>query len=240
VAAAEVKRRRARCAIPDAVRHREKWRLALDMLDEITGDWGLPRRPVVADAGYGDTTAFRLGLTERGLDYMVAVKPTTSAHPGDAIPEQPAYAGRSRRPAPGYPEDPQNLRTLALAAGRRALRQVTWRRGTLKSKANPAAKMKSRFLALRVRPANRDIPHASDGSLPECWLLAEWPPVNPNPPITGCPPSMPTPRSRPWYAWPRSAGGSSTTTANSSTAWGWTTSKAAATSAGTGTSPSPQ
>ena len=36
--------------------------------------------------------------------------------------------------------------------------------------------MRSRFLALRVRPANRDIPRAPDGSLPECWLLAEWPP----------------------------------------------------------------
>jgi len=24
--------------------------------------------------------------------------------------------------------------------------------------------------------ANRDIPRADDGSLPACWLLAEWPP----------------------------------------------------------------
>ena len=49
--AAEIRRRRARCRIPDEVRHREKWRLALDMLDEITGPpagggWGLPGRPV--------------------------------------------------------------------------------------------------------------------------------------------------------------------------------------------------
>ena len=36
--------------------------------------------------------------------------------------------------------------------------------------------MRSRFLALRVRPANRDIPRTADGTLPECWLLAEWPP----------------------------------------------------------------
>ena len=35
--------------------------------------------------------------------------------------------------------------------------------------------MRSRFLALRVRPANRDIPRADDGTLPECWLIAEWP-----------------------------------------------------------------
>ena len=36
--------------------------------------------------------------------------------------------------------------------------------------------MTSCFLAIRVRPANRDIPRADDGSLPGCWLLAEWPP----------------------------------------------------------------
>ena len=36
--------------------------------------------------------------------------------------------------------------------------------------------MTSCFLAIRVRPANRGIPRADDGSLPECWLLAEWPP----------------------------------------------------------------
>ncbi len=41
--------------------------------------------------------------------------------------------------------------------------------------------MKSRFLALRIRPANRDIPVADDATLPECWLLAEWPPNTPAP-----------------------------------------------------------
>src|SRR5436190_22570993 len=65
VAAGQIAWRRARCKIPGRVRHREKWRLALDMLDEITGPqaaggWGLPARPVVTDAGYGEITAFRL------------------------------------------------------------------------------------------------------------------------------------------------------------------------------------
>ena len=32
------------------------------------------------------------------------------------------------------------------------------------------------MLAIRIRPANRDIARAAGGSLPECWLLAEWPP----------------------------------------------------------------
>lgn len=83
-AAAEIRRRRERSAIPDAVRHREKWRLALDMLDEITTEWGLPNRPVVADAGYGDATEFRLGLTDRAwstCSRSVPPRPLTQAMP---------------------------------------------------------------------------------------------------------------------------------------------------------------
>ena len=172
----QVRRRRARCKLGEDVRHREKWRLALDMLDELVGAWGLPERPVAADAGYGDVTAFRLGLTDRGLRYVVAVKPTTSAHPGDAVPTRPPYQGRGRPPTPRYPDEATNLRTLALAVGRTATRTVTWRHGTRATKGNPTARLRSRFLALRVRPANRDIPRAAGGSLPECWLLAQWPP----------------------------------------------------------------
>jgi SRSO17 transposase len=181
VAAEAVRRRRARGKLGEDVRHREKWRLALDMLDELIGAWALPGRPVAADAGYGDVTAFRLGRDQRGLGYVVAVKPTTSAHPGDAVPIRPPYQGRGRPPTPRYPDDPTNLRTLALAAGRGGLRTVTWRHGTRATKGNPSARLRARFLAIRVRPANRDIPRAADGSLPACWLLAEWPPGQPEP-----------------------------------------------------------
>ena len=84
------RRRRERARIPDDVRHREKWRLALEMIDEMTGPggWGVLEqitaaggaRPVVAaDAGYGDNTAFRLELENRGWQYVLAVKGTTSA-----------------------------------------------------------------------------------------------------------------------------------------------------------------
>jgi SRSO17 transposase len=181
VAAEAVRRRRARGKLGEDVRHREKWRLALDMLDELIGAWALPGRPVAADAGYGDVTAFRHGLDQRGLGYVVAVKPTTSAHPADAVPTQPPYGGRGRPPVSRYPDEPSNLRDLAVAAGRTAARTVTWRHGTRATKGNPTARLRSRFLALRVRPANRDIPRAADGSLPACWLLAEWPPGQPEP-----------------------------------------------------------
>jgi SRSO17 transposase len=181
VAAEQVRGRRERAGLPDEVRHREKWRLALDMLDEMTEDWGLPKRPVVADSGYGDATEFRLGLDARGFTYVVEVDPTATAYPADAVPVERPYRGRGRYPAPAYPDKPSSLRALVLAAGRRACRRITWRTGTKTTTDNPTAAMRSDFLAIRVRPANRNIPRADDGSLPEVWLIAEWPPDQPAP-----------------------------------------------------------
>ena len=169
-------RRRAKAGIPDHVRHRVRWRLALDMLDEVREDWELSDLPVVADAGYGDATGFREGLTERGLAYAVAVKGSTTCYPGDALPERAPYSGHGRPPGPAYPQPHTTLRKLALAAGHQAARTVTWRHGTKMTRNNPRAAMRSRFLALRIRPANRTIRRATDGSLPDCWLLAQWPP----------------------------------------------------------------
>jgi hypothetical protein len=86
------------------VRHTEKWRLALEMIDEMTGPagWGVldqvtatgGARPVVAgDAGYGDNTTFRLELAARGFAYVLAVKGTTSAYAGDARPVTRSLGG---------------------------------------------------------------------------------------------------------------------------------------------------
>ena len=187
VTAAAIRRRRERAHMPDDVRHTEKWRLALAMLDEMTGPggWGLleqitaagaARPVVVADAGYGDNTTFRLELESRDWQYVVAVKGTTSAYAGDARPVTRARSGGpGRPPQPAYPAPPVNLRQLAIAHADQ-VQPVTWRQGTKATRGNPTAAMTSDFLAIRVRPANRDIPRAYDSSLTECWLLAEWPP----------------------------------------------------------------
>jgi hypothetical protein len=63
--AAGIRRRRARCKIPDEVRHREKWRLALDMLDEITGGqaarrWGLLRHLICQAATAAGADPWRM------------------------------------------------------------------------------------------------------------------------------------------------------------------------------------
>src|SRR5487761_1385100 len=138
---------------------------------------GLRPRPVaVADAGYGDNTTFRLELEARGWPYVLAVKGTTSAYAGQARPVTPARHGGPGRPRKSAcPGPPASLRQLATASAG-DIRQVTWRQGTKATRGNPSAAMTSWFLAIRVRPANRDIPRAADSSLPECWLLAEWPP----------------------------------------------------------------
>jgi SRSO17 transposase len=168
-AAATIRARRARAGIPEQARHRKKWRLGLDMLDELAG-WGLSPPVVVADAGYGNTAAFRAGLAERGQSYVVGVNDDLTAHSRDAVPETLAYAGRGPRPKPRYRSAAVSLREHALAAGAEAAEHITWREGSRGS-------MSSEFLALQVRPAGRRATGwlAADGSLPETWLLVEWP-----------------------------------------------------------------
>ncbi|MFE9632727.1 transposase [Streptomyces sp. NPDC006463] len=90
--------RRIKAGLPEEVGHREKWRLALDLIDEAVA-WGLEPMVIVADAGYGQITAFRHGLAERGLDYVVAVRSEESAHPQAAAPSASPWSGNGHHPA---------------------------------------------------------------------------------------------------------------------------------------------
>ena len=163
--------RRDKTKLPEDVHHVEKWRLALVMIDELRG-WGIKPPVVLGDGAYGDITELRTGLEEREIEYVLDLKGVTSAYSEDVTPEQPdRKPGRGRPPAARYREDPSSLKALALAAGKRAAVTVTWREGT-------RGKMSSRFLALRVRPANiqlRRQAHEAGEELPVRWLLCEWP-----------------------------------------------------------------
>ncbi|MFF1682260.1 IS701 family transposase [Streptomyces sp. NPDC058256] len=174
--------RRGRCGIPAQVGHVEKWQLALDMIDE-TRSWDIEVPLVVADAGYGDAAAFRHGLEERNLPYAVGISCRHTAHPADARPVQPAYAGTGRPPKMQYPKPARTVKELVMSAGRAAARPVSWREGSPPGKGrNGLKRMYSRFVALRIRPAGRGVRTVTDGpELPERWLLAEWPAVEPEP-----------------------------------------------------------
>ncbi len=149
----------------------------MDLIDEVIG-WGLVPRVIVADAGYGQITAFRHGLAERGLDFVVAVRSDESAHPHDAVPTTPTWSGNGRKPAARYRAKASSLRDLAAAAGRASYRRVTWRTGS-------KGPMRSRFRVQSVRPAGVATrrharsqaagPTGWDGVLPTVTLLTEWP-----------------------------------------------------------------
>src|SRR3982750_1950841 len=82
-AAAAITARRARAGIPATARHHPKWRLALEMLDELAGG-GLRPPVVAADAGYGTNGDFRAGITARGSHYVAAVDGALTAPAPDA------------------------------------------------------------------------------------------------------------------------------------------------------------
>jgi SRSO17 transposase len=169
--------RREKTKLPDEVHHVEKWRLALEMIDELRG-WGIKPPVLLGDGAYGDATRLRTGLEERELEYVLDVKGTTSAYSEDVKPERPPKPeGRGRPPALRYREDPSSLKELALAAGQQAAVTVTWREGT-------RGTMRSRFFALRVRPANIELrrhAHHNGEELPVRWLICEWPSKEPEP-----------------------------------------------------------
>lgn len=107
-AAAAVTARRQACKIPAGEHHRPNWQMAIEMLDELA-QWGYRTPVVAADAGYGDTTAFRLALTERATS-ATSLRPRappapTPLTPGLSRPRTPAGGA----PRPGLPRRPAQL-----------------------------------------------------------------------------------------------------------------------------------
>lgn len=171
--------RQSLARIPADVTHREKWRLALDMLDTLVG-WGMRPPAVVADAAYGTNAQLRRALAERGLAYVLAVRGDVTAHPFDAEPEAPARNGPvGCWPQPRYRQTAPSVAALAADLGPGTFSVVTWCNGS-------QGEVRSRFAAVRVCPAGKAVERpikaaASaeqswwDGVLPDCWLLVEWP-----------------------------------------------------------------
>jgi SRSO17 transposase len=160
-------KRRALTKVPDAIEFREKWKIAIDLIDDALS-WDLPSRPVVADAGYGDVTEFRNALVQRGLDYIVGVSKTTVVWPPGTKFEVPSPGRRGRprtRPLPLDGATPISIEQLAQLETV-TFRRVTWREGT-------RGPQWSRFAFLRVQTAHKHTTGAAPG--PEVTLIIEWP-----------------------------------------------------------------
>ena len=104
------------------------------------------------------------------MRYIVGVQSSTSVwEPGKApLPARP-WSGQGRPPRllrRNTDHQPVSIKQLATSLPSAAWKTIIWRAGTKQP-------LRSRFAALRVRPAHRD--HERAEPYPEEWLLVEWP-----------------------------------------------------------------
>ena len=156
----------ARCrkvGVPEDVSFATKPSLALRQI-EAALQAGYPRGTVLADAAYGDETAWREALAALGLTYAVGVRPATTVWWGvyQPLPAPESGGGRPRHRLQRDPDhQPIAVADLARALPARSWRTVTWRQGTAKP-------LSSRFARVRIQAAHRDRPRQEE------WLVIEW------------------------------------------------------------------
>jgi SRSO17 transposase len=157
--------RRAATRIPSMVSFQEKWRQALALIRRARAA-GLHLTAVVADAEFGDITAFRRLLHQWRLPYALGVSRQLTVFRGTPAVHIPP-SSRTGRPRSQlvlvHDTRPITVRAVALALPARAWRRVTWRNGTNRPWA-------ARFAAVRVTPANE---WRNRRLAPEVWLLCE-------------------------------------------------------------------
>ena len=164
--------RRRKAGVPDRIVFCSKPALALAQIDGALAA-GFPAGIVLADAAYGTETGWRDQLSERGLQYMVGVRSNTKVwwgpHQPASMPPAGNKGGRPRtRPVRDEQHAPVSVHEVAQRLPARKFRQIGWREGS-------AARLSSRFAAVRIRAAHNRQPHD------EQWMLIEWPLGAPEP-----------------------------------------------------------
>lgn len=133
--------RRHKTGIPEDMVFATKPQIALAQLRQAI-DSGITPGVVLADAGYGDETAFRDRITELGLLYAVGVRPATSVWAPGVTPLPPKpWNGRGKpakllRRGPGH--EPVAIKALAMGLPDSAYQSVTWREGQRAALAFPS------------------------------------------------------------------------------------------------------
>ena len=163
------KKGRKATGVPEEIPFQTKPEIALQQVRTAL-DREIPAAPVVADAAYGNDTGFRDGITELGLLYVVGIRSSMSVcKPGQAPLPKRKWKGIGRSTKllrRDRQHTPVAVRELAISLSSSAWKTVHWREGTRKL-------LRSRFVALRIRPAHQD--YEGSEPRPEQWLLIEWP-----------------------------------------------------------------
>lgn len=165
---AEDRKRRDQVGVPKEVEFETKPEIALKQIEQAVRQ-GVAAGPVLADAAYGSDSRLRKGITELGLTYVVGVQSSMSVwKPGEApLPHKRAKAyGPDHLKGRTKDHRPVSAKEVALSIPSSGWKMVTWREGTAK-------KLRSRFAAVRLRPAHRD--YLMPEPYPVEWLLIEWP-----------------------------------------------------------------
>ena len=161
--------RRQKVDIPKEVEFQTKPQIALAQIQQAVKD-GVPRGVVLADEVYGSNREFREGVIDLKLNYSLAVRYTTTvwALERQPLPPKPwsGKGGRPTRMRRDQTHQPITMKQLAQQLPEQAWHEVEWREGS-------KGTLRSRFAALRVRPAYGDDRKAS--LQPEQWMLVEWP-----------------------------------------------------------------
>jgi SRSO17 transposase len=172
---AEDAQRRKKTGIPEEVRFQTKPVIAVKQIQQALAE-GVPPAPILADAAYGNDSQFREGITELGLNYVLGVQSSTTAwKPGEGPLPKKEWKGMGRPPRRlqrNPKHSPESVKQVAVSLPATVWKSVMWRQGTNR-------KLRSRFAALRVRPAHRDYWRAQPH--PEEWLLIEWPKTDQEP-----------------------------------------------------------
>jgi SRSO17 transposase len=167
--------RRRQAHVPVEIRFQTKAQIALAQLQALLAQ-GAPHHCVIADAGYGVDTQFRLRLTEMGLPYMLGITSAVSVWAQDVEPLPPKrYSGFGRPPV--IPRrtpkrQPRSVKALAQGLPASAFQNISWREGSNEP-------LSGRFAAVRVRHAGGNLGRAR--LWPQQWLLIEWPAAEPEP-----------------------------------------------------------
>jgi SRSO17 transposase len=155
--------------VPEEIGFQTKPEIALEQIRTAVARQ-IPSAPVLADAGYGNDTKFRAGITEAELLYVVGVQSSLSVWKPGQVPLSKRKWNGIGRPTKLLRRDrrhqPVSVRELAISLPSSAWKNVVWSEGTRKP-------LRSRFAALRVRAAHRD--YWMSEPRPEEWLLIEWP-----------------------------------------------------------------
>jgi SRSO17 transposase len=152
---AEDAARRCKAKVPADIAFKTKPEIALDQI-RWAHEVGLPGRMVLLDAGYGNDSKLRAGITELGRVYVAGIQPQTLVwKPG----VRPGRVPKKER------RDATSVKDLALSLRARAWRTTKWREGTNDW-------LSSRFARVRVHVASS---HERPGKPTKEWLLIEWP-----------------------------------------------------------------